>query len=86
MAITLDHQQIQYALKDFDIKEQDYYLLFDQCVYMVWCTTGPKALELVIENHCVSLEYKKQWYYAPEMPKSYVIPSYACVRYILETN
>ena len=101
MAITLDHQQIQYALKEFDIKEQDYYLLFDQNVYMVWCTTGAKALQLVTENSCVSLDYKNQclppehdhvpgigsqWYYLNEIPKSYVVPSYVCVRYILETN
>ena len=63
MTITLDHQQIQYALKEFDIKEQDYYLLFDQSVYMVWCTTGSKAWELVTENSCVSLNYRNQWYY-----------------------
>ena len=86
MAITLDHQQIQYALKEFDIKEQDYYLLFDQSVYMVWCTTGPKALQLVTENSCVSLDYKNQWYYLYEIPKVYVVPSYVCVRYILAVN
>jgi hypothetical protein len=86
MTITLDHQQIQYALKEFDIKEQDYYLLFDQSVYMVWCTTGTKALQLVTENSCVSLNYKNQWYYLYEIPKAYVVASYVCVRYILETN
>jgi hypothetical protein len=86
MAITLDHQQIQYALKEFDIKEQDYYLLFDQSVYMVWCTTGPKAWELVTENSCISLDYKNQWHHLHEIPKAYVVPSYACVRYILAVN
>jgi hypothetical protein len=86
MAITLDHQQIQYALKEFDIREQDYYLEFDQSVYMVWCTTGTKALELMSENSCVSIDYKNQWYYCRELPKTYVVPSYVCIRYILETN
>ena len=86
MPITLDHQQIQYALKEFDIREQDYYLLFDHNVYMVWCTTGIKALELMSENSCVSLEYRNQWYYFHEIPKAYVAPSYVCVKYILEVN
>ena len=86
MPITLDHQQIQYALKEFDIKEQDYYLLFDQSVYMVWCTTGTKAWELVTENSCVSLNYRNEWYHFDEILGPYVVPSYACVRYILETN
>ena len=86
MAITLDHQQIQDALKEFGIKEQDYYLFFDQNVYMVWCTTGAKALQLVTENSCVSLEHNNQWYYFYEIPESYVVPSYVCVKYILETN
>ena len=86
MPITLDHSQIQSVLKEFDIKEQDYYLLFDQSVYMIWCTTGPKALQLVTENPCVSLDYRNQWYYFHEIPKAYVVPSYVCVKYILETN
>ena len=86
MAITLDHNQIQTALKEFDIKEQDYYLLFDTNVYMVWCTTGPKALQLVTENSCVSLDYKGEWYYLHEIPNAYVVPSYACVKYILAVD
>ena len=86
MVITIDHQQIQYALKEFDIEEQDYYLLFDQNVYMVWCTTGAKALQLVTENSCVSLDHKNQWYYLHEIPKAYVVPNYVCVKYILAVN
>ena len=86
MPITLDHNQIQAALKEFDIKEHDYYLLFDHNVYMVWCTTGPKALQLVTENSCVSLDYKGEWYYLHEIPDAYVVPSYACVKYILAVN
>ena len=86
MAITIDHQQIQYALKEFDIKEQDYYLFFDQNVYMVWCTTGAKALQLVTENSCVSLDHRNQWYYLHGIPESYVVPSYVCVKYILAVN
>jgi hypothetical protein len=86
MPITLDHGQIQTALKEFDIKEYDYYLLFDQNVYMVWCTTGAKALQLVIENSCISLDYKGEWYYYSELPSDHVVPTYACVKYIFAVN
>jgi hypothetical protein len=83
MPITLDHGQIQAALKQFDIKEHDYYLLFDVNVYMVWCTTGAKALQLATEDSCISIDCKGQWYYLNEIPNDYVVPSYACVKYIL---
>jgi hypothetical protein len=86
MPITLDHSEIQAALKEFDIKEHDYYLLFDKNVYMVWCTTGAKALQLVTENSCIALDFKGEWYYWHEISADYVVPSYACVKYILAVN
>jgi hypothetical protein len=86
MTVTLDHHQIQTALKQFDIKEHDYYLLFEHNVYMVWCTTGAKALQLVTEDSCISIDCKGGWYYYNEIPSDYVVPSYACVKYILAVN
>ena len=86
MPITIDHAQIQAALKEFDIKQDDYYLLFDTNVYMIWCTTGAKALQLVTQNSCISIDCKGEWYYQHEIPSDYVVPSYACVKYILAVN
>ncbi len=83
MPVTLDHRQIQAALKEFEIHEDDYYLLFDTNVYMIWCTTGAKALQLVTENSCISLDCKGEWYYLNELPSNYVVQTYACVKYIL---
>jgi hypothetical protein len=84
MPVTLDHVQIQTALKQFDIREHDYYLLFTgNIVYIVWCTTGAKALQYVTENSCVAIDIKGDWYYCAEMPEDYVPSTYECVRYIL---
>lgn len=87
MAITLDQLQIDAALNKFEIKNEEYYLLFDnQVIYMIWCTTGAKALQHVTENSCVSLEIKDQWVYSHNIPVNYVPPTYTCVRYILATD
>lgn len=84
--VTLDHIQIQTALKQFGIHPHDYYLLFNHnIVYIVWCTTGAEALQFVTENSCVAIDIKGEWYYSSELPDNYVPHTYACVRYILVT-
>lgn len=86
MPVTIDHAQIQAALKEFNIKQDDYYLLFDANVYMVWCTTGAKALQLATQNSCIAIDCRGQWYYYHEIPADYILPSYVCVKYILAVN
>ena len=86
MPVTIDHAQIQAALKEFDIDQEDYYLLFEENLYMIWCTTGNKALQLVAENSCIAVDCRGKWYYYHEIPSDYVLPSYVCVKYILEIN
>lgn len=87
MTVTLDHAQIQTALKQFGIHEHDYYLQFTgNIIYIVWCTTGAEALQFVTDNSCVALEHKGEWYYQGELPDDYKPFTYVCVRYILATN
>lgn len=81
---TLDHSQIKDALTQFGIKEEDYYLLFDNnIIYMIWCTTGAKALRYLIEYSCISVDIKGQWFYYNELPELFAPPSFVCVKYIL---
>lgn len=85
MPITVDHREIQLALKQFEIHVYDYYLLFENnVVYLVWCTTGNKAVLYTHSNACVDIEIKGTWH--EQVPENYTLPTYACVRYILATN
>lgn len=85
MPIAIDHNEIQDALKQFEIPDKDYYLLFDNtAVYLVWCTTGAKAVMHVHHNGCVDIEIKGTWH--EQVPENYTLPTYVCVRYILATN
>jgi hypothetical protein len=74
MPVTIDHKELQDALDEFNIGNTDYYLSFHTNVlYLVWCTTG-----------CIDIEIKGVWH--DEVPEGYIIPTYACVRYVLATN
>ena len=85
MPISIDHNEIQDALKQFEIPDKDYYLLFgNNVVYLVWCTTGAKAVMHTHHNECVDIEIKGTWH--EQVPENYTLPTYACVRYILATN
>jgi hypothetical protein len=85
MPVTIDHKELQDALEEFDIRPADYYLWFaTNVVYLVWCTTGANAVGLVHNNGCIDIEIKGVWH--DEVPEGFVLPSYACVRYVLATN
>jgi hypothetical protein len=94
MIITTDHDAITNALEEFNIKPEDYYLMFDSdanAIYIVWCTTWSNALRLVQSETCIDIELpnSKEWQSYEKMPPSleYLTPSpLVCVRYILETN
>ena len=86
MALTTDHAEIQAALKRFGIKEDDYYLLCEpSTIYMVWCTKGPLALELVENEECIDIDIKGHWFCYEELPPNYEPEPLVCVRYILNT-
>jgi predicted lipid carrier protein YhbT len=85
MPVTIDHQELQDALKEFNIGNTDYYLSFHTNVlYLVWCTTGNNAARHVRNNGCTDIEIKGVWH--DEVPEGYILPAYACVRYVLATN
>lgn len=85
MPIAVDHNEIQDALKQFEIPDKDYYLLFDNnVVYLVWCTKGAKAVMHTQHNGCVDIEYKGTW--LQKVPENWMLPTYTCVRYILAAN
>jgi len=98
MVITTDHSAIINALEQFNIKPEDYYLMFDSdanAIYIVWCTTWSNALRLVQSEQCVDIELPDsqlssliKWQSYEELPPlESLIPSpLVCVRYILETN
>jgi hypothetical protein len=96
MIITTDHDAITNALEEFNIKPEDYYLMFDSdanAIYIVWCTTWSNALRLVQSETCIDIELpnSKEWQSYEKMPSSleYSLPipsPLVCVRYILETN
>jgi hypothetical protein len=87
MALTLDHNQLQTALKEFEVKEEDYYLLCEtNVIYMIWCTTGAKAHMYIANDPCVAIDIKGTWYYYGELPEDYTLPTYVCLRYILQTT
>jgi hypothetical protein len=93
MVITTDHNAITEALEQFNIKPEDYYLMFDSdanAIYIVWCTTWSNALRLVQSEPCVDIELSdpQEWQSYEELPPlESLIPSpLVCVRYILEAN
>jgi hypothetical protein len=93
MVITTDHSAITKALERFNIKPEDYYLMFDSnanAIYIVWCTTWSNALRLVQLEACVDIELVNShgWYCYEELPSlESLIPSpLVCVRYIFATN
>jgi len=85
MVITTDHSAITNALEQFNIKPEDYYLMFDSdanAIYIVWCTTWSNAIRLLQSEQCVGIEI-----YEELPPLESLMPSpLVCVRYILETN
>jgi hypothetical protein len=93
MIITTDHSAITEALELFNIKPEDYYLMFDSdfyAIYIVWCTTWSNALRLVQSETCIDIELSdpQEWRsYEKLPPLESLIPSpLVCVRYILEVN
>jgi hypothetical protein len=87
MPLTTDHHEIQAALTRFGINQEDYYLVFDtNAIYMVWCTKGPKALDLVKHEECIDIDIKGEWFCYEELPPAYEPDPLVCVRYILNTN
>ena len=85
MSISIDRNEIQDALYHLEIPETDYYLLFDNnVVYLVWCTTGARAVMHTHYYECVDIEIKGTWH--EQVPENYMLPTFACVRYILATN
>jgi hypothetical protein len=93
MVITTDHNAITTALQQFNIKPEDYYLMFDSdanAIYIVWCTTWTNALRLAISESCIDIDLTntQEWQSYEELPRlESLIPSpLVCVRYILETN
>ena len=93
MIITTDHSAITEALERFNIKPEDYYLMFDSdanAIYIVWCTTWHNALRLAQSESCVDIELPdtQEWLSYEELPPlESLIPSpLVCVRYILATN
>jgi hypothetical protein len=94
MVITTDHSAITEALQRFNIKPEDYYLMFDSganAIYIVWCTTWNNALRLVQSEPCIDIELSdpQEWQSYEKLPATleYLIPSpLVCVRYILAVN
>jgi hypothetical protein len=93
MIITTDHSAITEALERFNIKPEDYYLMFDSdtnVIYIVWCTTWSNALRLAQSEPCVDIELSdpQEWQSYEELPplESLRPSPLVCVRYILETN
>jgi hypothetical protein len=91
MIITTDHSAITEALEQFNIKPEDYYLMFDSdvyAIYIVWCTTWSNALRLVQSETCIDIELAnlQKWQSYEDLPPlESLIPSpLVCVRYILE--
>jgi len=85
MPVTIDHKELQDALDQLGIRPADYYLSFDtNVIYLVWCTTGANAVRLVHSNGCMDIEIKGVWH--DQVPEGFILPSCACVRYILATN
>ena len=93
MIITTDHNAITTALQQFNIKPEDYYLMFDSdanAIYIVWCTTWSSALRLVQLKACIDIELPdtQEWLSYEELPplESLIPRNLVCVRYILEAN
>jgi hypothetical protein len=93
MVITTDHSAITEALERFNIKPEDYYLMFDSganAIYIVWCTTWSNALRLAQSEPCIDIQlsYSQEWQSYEKLPLlGSLIPSpLVCVRYILAVN
>jgi hypothetical protein len=99
MVITTDHNAITKALEQFNIKPEDYYLMFDSdanAIYIVWCTTWSNALHLVQSESCIDMDpaNSQEWQSYEELQSYGESPSLhcliptplVCVRYILEVN
>jgi len=99
MVITTDHNAITKALEQFNIKPEDYYLMFDSdinAIYIVWCTTWHNALRLMQSELCIDMDptNSQQWQSYEELQSYEKLPSLhcliptplVCVRYILEAK
>lgn len=87
--VTIDHNDIETALKRFNIRTDEYYLLFDTnaiVVYMVWCVKGQRALELAKSEECIDIDIKGHWFCYEELPPDYLPEPLTCIRYILATG
>lgn len=90
MIVTIDHYEITSALKQFNIKPEDYYLLFDSdlsVVFIVWCTSGTNALRLAETESCIDIDpcNNQGWMSFEKLPIGYKPEPLVCVRYILAT-
>ena len=86
MPITIDNQDIINCLARFNIKPDDYYLLFDNnVVYMVWCAKYSDVPRLASDPECIDVEIKGTWIPYEDLKPGDLTPLF-CARYILATN
>jgi hypothetical protein len=93
MVSTTDHSAITEALERFNIKPEDYYLMFDSdanAIYIVWCTTWSNALRLTGSQIYVEFDINnsQEWQSREDFPPldPSITSPLVCVRYILEAN
>jgi hypothetical protein len=89
MPITIDHRDIQEALKKFDIDSSEYYLEFNNdndVVFMHWVSDPEKITNYLRHSAgCLAIQLKGTWFYEEDLPDDYgTYPLINC-RYILET-
>jgi hypothetical protein len=86
MPITIDNQDIANCLVEFNIKPDDYYLLFDNnVVYIVWCAKYADVPRLALTPECLDVEIKGSWIPYENVEHKELTPLF-CARYILATN
>lgn len=86
MPITIDYEDIRHTLSKFNIKPDEYYLLFDNnAVYMVWCAKIVDVSCLELNPECLDVEIKGSWIPYENIEFKELTPLF-CARYILATN
>jgi hypothetical protein len=87
MSVTIDHRDIQEALKQFDIDSSEYYLEFkNDAVFMHWVADPEKVSRYLRKSPaCLAIQIKGKWLYEEDVPDSYATRPLINCRYILET-
>ena len=86
MPITIDNQDIVNCLVRFNIKPDEYYLLFDNdVVYMIWCAKISDVPRLGSDPECIDVEIKGSWISYEDAEYKDLTPLF-CTRYILATR